>query len=157
RPVQEPSVKPVGVNDIPPVVTFDLMPARKTTSMWHTDATFAPRPPAFTALRAVSLPPLGGDTCWACMYAAYDALSAPMQAMLDGLTTAHSAAPTLTRLGQTMAGTFEAAMQDQNEYIHPLIRVHPETGRKALFYCEAAITRIVELTPAESDHVMALL
>ncbi|MDT3445792.1 MULTISPECIES: TauD/TfdA family dioxygenase [unclassified Pseudofrankia] len=136
----------------------DLLGARRATSVWHSDTTYVTEPPSLTALRAVSLPPVGGDTCWGSMYAAYDALSAPLRGMLDGLTAVHSVFPVIERMGQS--GTEHAnhsASSHGLEHVHPVIRVHPETGRKALFVSEGWTTRIVELTPAESAHLLALL
>lgn len=144
--------------DARPVGTGNLGPTRKSTAVWHSDTSFVPEPPGLTALRAVSLPEVGGDTCWSSMYAAYDALSEPMRNMLDRLTAVHSMVPTLGRMGVQIASAHsgnEAAYGRQCD--HPLIRVHPETGRKALYYSEAGVTDIVELSPAESEHIIALL
>jgi taurine dioxygenase len=136
----------------------DLGPTRNSTAMWHSDTTFVAEPPMMTALRAVELPPVGGDTCWGSMYAAYDALSAPFRAMLDGLTAIHSMMPTVERLGDKgIAYADAAAPKFGVEHVHPVVRVHPETGRKALFVHQVATTRIVELSPAESAHVLAVL
>ena len=60
---------------------------------------YVAEPPSLTALRAIDVPPVGGDTCWGSMYAAYDALSAPMRDMLDGLTAEHSVYPVIQRMG----------------------------------------------------------
>jgi alpha-ketoglutarate-dependent taurine dioxygenase len=136
----------------------DLGPTRRATAMWHSDTTFVAEPPMMTVLRAVELPPIGGDTCWGSMYAAYDALSAPLRAMLDGLTAIHSMMPTVERLGAVGSVYAEAATPKFGvEHAHPVVRVHPETGRKALFVNQVATTRVVELSPAESAHVLALL
>jgi len=104
------------------------------------------------ALRAIELPPSGGDTCWGNMYAAYDALSAPLRKMLDGLHAEHTAFKVLPLMGYTGDG-----LKNDLRTIHPVIRVHPETGRKALFVNELWTERIVDLEPAESAHVLALL
>jgi taurine dioxygenase len=136
----------------------DLGPTRRATAVWHSDSTFLAEPPAITALRAVELPDVGGDTCWASAYAAYETLSSPMQAMLDGLTAVNSlrlALGVLASQGQDRGE--HTAVLDQFESIQPVVRVHPVTGRKALFVTAASTTRIVELTPPESAHVLALL
>lgn len=154
-----PISEPYSSGDEPETVSdADFQPAKRGTAVWHSDTTFVAEPPSLTALRATNLPPVGGDTCWGNMYAAYDALSAPLRGMLDGLTAVHSVYPAIQRIGQ--AGKQKAVGSSpihDLEYIHPVIRLHPETGRKALFVNEGQTTRIVELTKAESDHVLALL
>jgi alpha-ketoglutarate-dependent taurine dioxygenase len=129
-----------------------------TTDIWHADSTYMEAPPLGAVLRAVRLPPVGGDTCWASMYAAYDALSAPLRDMLDGLTAVHSTAPVIERLSRSSA-EYSASMSraQLSEYAHPVIRVHPETGRKLLFVNQSWTTRIVELEPAESGKILDLL
>jgi taurine dioxygenase len=156
-PIPEPFAGP-GIQSQEPVGRWDLGKTKRATSVWHSDTTFVEAPPGLTALRAVKLPPVGGDTCWASMSAAYDALSEPFRRMLDGLTAVHSMVPTLMRMG-VFAGERGAtnAQLHGAERVHPVITVHPETGRKVIFVSEAWTTRIVELEPAESAHVLALL
>ncbi len=67
------------------VRTADMAPVRHSTATWHADTTSLARPPKATALRAVLVPPYGGDTCWSSMSAAWEALSEPMRGMLEGL------------------------------------------------------------------------
>ena len=140
------------------VQTGDLSYTRHATAVWHADTTSLERPPIATALRAVQVPPFGGDTCWSSMYAAWDALSAPMQRMLDGLHGVHSIRCTVDRMSEYGPG-FEAAYGQRNEpeQIHPVVLMHPETGRKALYVSECFTTRIVELEPLESAAVLSLL
>jgi len=155
EPFAEPSMRPQD-----PVSASDLGKTKRTTAVWHTDTTFVPDPPLGTALRAVKLPPVGGDTCWSSMYAAYDALSERMQQFLDGLTAVHSIVPVLARFGAAGAaldGRADSAQVFGRQNVHPVIRVHPETGRKALFVNEGWTTRIVELEEAESAAVLRLL
>lgn len=106
---------------------------------WHSDWSFLAEPPTGTMLLAREIPPTGGDTLFANQYAAYDALDDSMKAHLDGLMGVHSArrgyAPSGLYgdkdTGRSMAiKTSEDAMATQ---LHPLVRVHPETGRPALF------------------------
>lgn len=154
-----PIAEPFQAGDQPePVGEADLAATRRATAVWHSDTTFVAEPPSLTALRAVRLPPVGGDTCWGSMYAAYEALSKLLREMLDGLTAVHSVYPVMQRLGDV--GQRDAAYSKPihgTENVHPVIRVHPETGRKALFVNESWTTRIVELHPAESAAVLALL
>ena len=104
-----------------------------TTDIWHADSTYMESPPLGAVLRAVRLPPVGGDTCWASMYAAYEALSEPMRNMLDGLTAVHSVFPVVQRLGLSLDDYLRDSGSEPTESVHPVIRVHPETGRKLLF------------------------
>jgi taurine dioxygenase len=157
RPVTTPFAT-AEVQKADPVTNGDLYASKHSTALWHTDTTYVPEPSAVTMLRAVRLPPVGGDTCWSSMYAAYDALSEPMRSMLDGLTAVHSVQPVMDLLGPEMAKDYQHNIELYGvQNIHPVIRVHPETGRKALYVNSAWVTRIVELTPAESRHVLDLL
>lgn len=108
---------------------------------WHSDWSFLPTPPAGTALFGVTIPPVGGDTLFANQYAAYEALPAATKRRLDGAMGVHSArrgyAPTGMYGEQDKAKgrsmriiSSESAMKTQR---HPVVRTHPETGRKALF------------------------
>ena len=126
--------------------------SKKVTDEWHADTTAITDPPIATMLRAVRIPPVGGDTLWASMYAAYDALSEPLRDMLDGLTAVHSLTSVLERSGQKQFyfGSDVVA-------VHPVVRAHPETGRKALYVNQTWTTRIVELEPVESSHILAML
>ena len=140
------------------VQTADMAPVRHSTAVWHADTTSLAHPPMATALRAVKVPPFGGDTCWSCMYAAYEALSEPMRSMLDGLTAVHSIEPTYDRM-KDYARFFVDKYSERHapKQVHPVVLSHPETGRKALYVSESFTTRIVELTEAESRSVLDLL
>jgi len=140
------------------VQTADLSPTRHATAVWHADTTSLAKPPIATALRAVKVPPFGGDTCWSSMYAAWEALSEPMRRMLDGLTAIHTVQLTVDRMKQ-FGQAFEAAYSARNaaEQIHPVVLTHPETGRKALYVNESFVTRIVELSAAESAALLPVL
>ena len=83
-----------NTSDVEPDLTvIDMLsPKGSGTDAWHADSTFMPAPPFGAVLRAVQIPAVGGDTCFASMYAAYDALSPSMQRQLDGLTAVHSTA-----------------------------------------------------------------
>lgn len=106
---------------------------------WHSDLTCQASPSVFAILQMKKCPPVGGDTLWANMYKAYDELSPPMQAFCEGLTALHDASP---------HGRPEA------KAIHPVVRVHPETGRKSLFVNRHFTRRIVELSHDESDMLL---
>lgn len=140
------------------VMIGNMSKSRHGTAVWHADTTSLAKPPIATALRAVEVPPFGGDTCWSSMYAAWEALSEPMQRMLGGLTAVHSVAPTIARMRE-LGGAFEQAYTARNapEQVHPVVLVHPESGRKALYVNESFVTRIVELDRLESRSVLDFL
>jgi alpha-ketoglutarate-dependent taurine dioxygenase len=133
----------------PGVLVLDqVSPVGAGTDRWHADSTFLPNPPMGAILYAVELPAVGGDTLFASMYAAYESLSEPLRTMLDGLTAVHS-----SRTVDEIMGVERIAQSTT----HPVVRTHPETGRKALFVNGNWTTRIRELGLDESDHVLALL
>jgi taurine dioxygenase len=125
----------------------------RATAVWHMDSTLAPEPAALLALRALQLPPTGGgDTCWGSMYTAYETLSAPIRNFIDGLSAEHSAYKTLPLLGGDTS-----FLQEEMRTVHPVVRVHPETGRKALFVNELWTESIVGVSKHESDSLLAML
>ena len=127
---------------------------RRATAVWHMDLTLAAEPAAILSLRALELPPSGGgDTCWGSMYAAYDALSEPVKIFIDGLSAEHSAYKTLPLLGGSNTGVLQEAMRN----IHPVVAVHPETGRKALYVNELWTEKIVGVSQLESDCLLEML
>ncbi len=109
---------------------------------WHSDLTCQPEPSIMSILRMAKCPDVGGDTMWANMYKAYDELSPPMQEFCEGLTALHDADP---------HGHAERTA------IHPVVRVHPETGRKSLFVNEHFTRRIVEMSHQESAALLGYL
>jgi taurine dioxygenase len=126
----------------------------RATAIWHIDSTLAAEPASIIALRALELPPTGGgDTCWGSMYAAYETLSEPVRTMIDGLTAEHSAYKTLPLLG----GSNHDYLQQEMRNVHPVVRVHPETGRKALFVNELWTEKIVGVSRHESECLLAML
>jgi len=141
----------------PKEATVHLMPTyanRKATAVWHMDSTLAAEPAAILALRAVELPPSGGgDTCWGSMIAAYETLSPPIQALIDTLSAEHSAYKTLPLLGGSNTGMLQGDMRN----VHPVVAVHPETGRKAPYVNELWTESIVGLSPLESERLLSLL
>ena len=120
---------------------------------WHSDVTFEREPPLGSILRAVEVPAAGGDTMWASMTAAYDALSEPMQRALEGLRAMHSGAAFRKRATE---GQVEALARNEMT-AHPVIRTHPETGRKGIFVNSAFTKRIEGMKPRESEALLAFL
>ena len=100
------------------------------STRWHTDKSFRPSPSSATLLHAVELPPSGGDTCFANMYAAFAALPADRQAALADLRVVHSWEHSRDNIGVEMT---QAEIDDAPPMSHPLVREHPESGRKGLF------------------------
>ena len=123
---------------------FDEYSEEVSGNVWHTDQSCAPVPPLASILYNHTLPPDGGgDTLFASMYAAYDALSERMKTHLEGLTALHDG---VRVFGE---GTPRAT--------HPVVVRHPESGRKLLYVNESFTIRIEELPPAESRHLLAFL
>ncbi|WP_152226344.1 taurine dioxygenase [Pseudomonas sp. SCB32] len=133
----------------------------RDNAIWHTDVTFLETPALGAVLAAKQLPPYGGDTLWASGIAAFEALSKPLQQLLDGLTATHDISKSFPqeRFGASDAdlARLEEARRKNPPRSHPVIRTHPVTGRKALFVSDGFTTRINELEPAESRAILDLL
>ena len=130
---------------------------------WHTDVTFVDRPPAFTLLHAVVIPPVGGDTIWANTVSAYESLPAELRDLADRLrivhTNAHDYAAVYGRGERVDAGTEEAQRQFLStvyETEHPAVRVHPETGERSLVLGGFART-VLGFSPQASRDLIRLL
>lgn len=136
---------------------FDIAPVRDGTALWHSDFTFFHEPPVFTGLRSVRLPPVGGDTCWASLYAAYDALSEPIRRSLDGLTAVHTMERTSASVPSLVDRYAVARAVYGDNAEHPVVITHPETGRKALYVFEANTMRINGVSALESRHLLNML
>lgn len=109
---------------------------------WHTDLTFRDEPALLSVLQLKKAPDVGGDTQWASLYAAYDELSQPLKELCEGLTALHDALP---------------HNHPEQMAIHPVVRVHPETGRRALYVNEHFTRRLVELNAGESEALLRYL
>ena len=133
--------------------------ARTSGLDWHTDVTFVRRPPMGSILSAVAIPPSGGDTMFSDQGAAFSGLSPTMQDFLSGLTAVHDGQRAFQyALDFIGAGTWEGSEVTALEpVVHPVVRVHPETGEKVLFVNPAFTTRIVELEISESDALLDFL
>jgi len=123
---------------------------------WHSDVSFKERPAAASILYAIEIPGVGGDTLYANMTAAYEALSATMKAALAPLRAAHDFA-------QTAASQFakpivvEDDLKGGNRSIHPVVRTHVETGRKSLYVNPGMTTGLDGFAPAESKAILDFL
>jgi taurine dioxygenase len=146
--------------DHPEMTVLDQeAPKGQGADAWHTDNTYVACPPSYTVLQSVQLPPLGGDTCFADMYAAWDALSPAMQSFLSGLTSTHDLTKTLVRaIADGNSDADLSAMQAAYPPVHhPIARVHPDTGRVALFVNGNFTTHIDGLRESESAALLKML
>jgi taurine dioxygenase len=151
------SVIDTASTEQPGVTVLDqVAPRGQFTDRWHTDHSFVEEPPMATVLRAVQLPAVGGDTCFASMYAAYEALSPAMQGFLEGLSALHTieAVAASTKIDKVYRRDEQERLPPA---VHPVIRVHPETGRKLLYVCGNFTTRILELSAGESAALLDYL
>jgi taurine dioxygenase len=123
---------------------------------WHSDNTDFTTPPMGAVLYAETVPSFGGDTLFASMYAAYDALSAGMRTYLDGLYALHDNSDVVRRFAGTAYLNKEAA-EVPPPAKHPVVRVHPVTGRKALYVNSSYTRSIVGVPDTESKHILAML
>ncbi|KAK1751322.1 hypothetical protein QBC47DRAFT_454676 [Echria macrotheca] len=126
---------------------------RLTTTGYHSDVSYEHQTPGITILTLLSVPPVGGDTAWASQTAAYARLSPPIQALLEGLRAEHSGYPQAE--GARRDGKFVRREPVVSE--HPIVRIHPATGQKALFVNPGFTKRIVGLKEEESDALLKLL
>src|SRR5437016_4138896 len=117
------------------VVLDQVNPKGEGADVWHSDNTFLADPPMGSLLRAVQLPSVGGDTCFANMYAAYEALSEPMRAFVDALRAVHDITRVMRKAIDDGHTTLDLAAMQQKcpPVVHRVAVTHPETGRKALF------------------------
>jgi taurine dioxygenase len=134
------------------VISADENSSRANGEAWHSDVSCLPEPPMGSILYMHEVPPTGGDTMFASMYAAYDALSKRMKSYLEGLRAVHS--------GEHIYRGLYDGVQDKASYphaSHPVVRTHPESGRKCLFVNRAFTTHIQDIPRDESDAILRYL
>lgn len=159
EPIEYPFVKGIeGFPEITPVVKLEQERVN-FGGLWHSDTTYLETPPMGTMLVAREVPHYGGDTLFANMYLAYESLSAGMRRLLDGLVAVNSSAKadtTKTREDRMRDGANPAA---RKEYAaeHPVLRTHPETGRKALYVNGGHTMRFKGMTEEESAPLLRFL
>jgi len=124
--------------DLPEVCLLDTGETPKA-DVWHADAQFSAEPPVASLLHYTQGPEVGGDTMWINLQDAYETLSQPMRDMLETLTCRHD------------------SPDQKSKAVHPLIRVHPQTGRKSMYSSKQHSRRIMELTRPESENLLAFL
>lgn len=135
------------------VIKADENSTRVAGEGWHTDVSCDAEPPMGSILYIHQQPPVGGDTLFANMCAAYDALSEPIKRMLDGLTAVHDSAKAH---GHRVGATDRSDLTfPRNE--HPIVRTHPVTRRKILYVNPGFTTHIPSLKPRESSALLDML
>ena len=159
EPVEYPFVK--GLDGFPQITPVIKLEHEKVNfgGLWHSDTAYLERPPMATMLIARETPPRGGDTLFANMYLAYETLSDGLRRLLDGLIVVNSSAKadvTRTREDRVRDSAKNDARQ---EYVaeHPVVRTHPETGRKALYANGGHALRFRDMTVEESAPLLSYL
>jgi len=146
--------------DAPEIVVLNqVYPRGEGADEWHSDNTFLADPPMGSILRAVQLPEVGGDTCFASMYAAHEGLSPAMQSFVDGLRAVHDITNPLKKAIRDGHSTLDLAEMQQKcpPVEHNVVVTHPETGRKALFVNRNSTTHVVGLTEREQEVLLPFL
>jgi taurine dioxygenase len=151
-----------GLDGFPDVIAVVKLPHEKVNfgGIWHSDTTYLAEPPMATMLLAREIPPAGGDTLFASMYAAYEALSPTLREMLRPLRGVNSSA--LADVSKTREDRIRESHADDDasrtyESVHPVVRTHPETGRQALFVNVAHTARFDGMTEEESRPLLQFL
>ena len=146
-----------GIDGFPELIDVVKMPdeVRNFGAGWHADMSFSDSPPLGAVLYAIEVPPVGGDTLFASMSAAYEALSAPMKTYLENLTATHDGE-------RVWRGRYSDQGIDDSDTgypraVHPVIRTHPITGQKGIFVNSPFTTHINEIPRDESDDILAFL
>lgn len=128
------------------------------TDFWHTDITFLSRPAMASLLRSIVVPTAGGDTMWADTRAAYETLAEPLQRMCDGLSAFHFEPYYARAVAAGQGNVWEGKkLTKLLPALHPVVRVHPETGRKNLFVNPKFTVRVGDLPERQSDGLLRLL
>ena len=144
-----PEITLLGANKFGADGQLDLAIYRRGAEGWHTDGAYDEEPFKATQLYALAVPSRGGDTFFASMYSAYEALPQRLKQLLDGRNGA------FTYGGRRKAtALLNAEDRDWTPVFHPIIRTHPETGRKGLYFDPGKILRIDGLDERESDAVI---
>lgn len=140
---------PPEAPDVHVIATGGDGPKYSNADVWHSDATFMEVPPLGSILRAVELPPIGGDTLWASAYAAYEGLSTRLQRLLDGMTATHHVAK---------SSAHRTPVHDRFPPVqHPVVRTHPETGRKALYINRNFTMKLDDVSERENEVLLPML
>ncbi|WP_353230947.1 taurine dioxygenase [Novosphingobium sp.] len=148
--------------DVPEIMLLDTaLNDLRDNALWHSDISFSETPSLGAVLLARKIPPLGGDTLWASASAAYDALPAALQDYLGTLSAIHDLAKSFPadRFGADPQASeqLERAKRNNPPVVHPVIRTHPQTGKKAIYVSEGFTTGIVGMDPTMAEPLLAML
>jgi taurine dioxygenase len=160
-----PSIFPVpkvmGMTEPTMTVIEDGPDSPNKADLWHTDVTWTATPPAYALLHMEVTPEVGGDTLWCSATKAYDLLSPPMQEFLCGLTVTHDNTGFVQRLIEKVGDPDHELVGKLREayppVVHPMVRTHPVTGKRALLWARNFIRRINELSDDENRTVLGFL
>ena len=159
EPIEYPFLK--GLDGFPEIITVAKLEHEKINfgGVWHSDTSYLDIPPMATMLIAREVPPVGGDTLFANQYLAYEALSDGMKRLLDGLVALNASAKAdVTRTREDRLKDSQNP-QARKDYLaeHPVVRTHPETGRKALYVNVAHTVRFKDMSEEESAPILDFL
>lgn len=150
-----------GLKDEPRITIFENDEDRPPqVNIWHTDVTFQECPAKGSVLHAIEVPADGGDTLWASMYAVYDSLSPELRQTVETLNAVHSIAvySGANRFENARdPAKFQEILQKYPPMTHPMVRTHPETGRKGIFVNPTFTTHIEGLPRDESDAILQMI
>ena len=159
EPVEYPFVK--GLDGHPVIIEVKKLEHERTNfgGIWHSDTTYLAQPPMGSMLLARELPPFGGDTLFASQYAAYEALSEGMRKLLDPVRAISSSAKADVSKTREDRIASDGRADAKRDYVasHPVVRTHPETGRKALFVNVAHTVGFEGMTEEESAPLLQFL
>jgi taurine dioxygenase len=159
EPIEYPFVK--GLAECPLIIQVMKLEHERTNfgGIWHSDTAYLEEPPMGSMLLARELPPKGGDTLFANQYLAYESLSPGMRRMLDGLAAVNSSARADVSRTREDRMRSDAREDARKEYVaeHPVVRTHPDTGRKALYVNVAHTARFKDMTEEESAPLLQYL
>ena len=156
RPIEYPFVK--GIEGFPEIIEVRKLEHERQNfgGIWHSDTAYLAEPPMGSMLLAREVPPYGGDTEFASQYAAYEALSEGMRRLLDDLKAVNASSKAdATRTREDLTRQKEIVAEYVAE--HPVVRTHPETGRKALYVNVGHTVRFSGMTEEESAPLLAFL
>jgi taurine dioxygenase len=147
-----------GAPEAPEIMILEHDGSRRPhADRWHADVTYLSAPARAAVLYAEIIPPVGGDTLWASMYAAYEALSDPMKRVLEGLRAVHSFAKNYTKERFDELGAADKGARlyaDHPPVSHPVVRTNPVNGRRAIFVNQDFTTHVEGLSPRESETLL---
>lgn len=163
EPIEYPFIK--GIDGFAHIIEVKKLEHEKLNfgGIWHSDTTYLEEPPMGSMLLSRELPPYGGDTLFANQYLAYDALSEAMKGLLAGLVGISSSAKADVsktredRIKEDADARGNTKAPQHYQAMHPVVRTHPETGRKALYVNVAHTAGIVGLSEAESAPILGFL